>query len=85
MERKRIKLYVHRDKESNFFLEEKLKIPWAVAKYVGYEIEVLYEFDGEKFELIAADGFFLDKNKPVTFGDVDLDEAAPEMPEGTPC
>ena len=73
-DKKRIKLYVHRDKEANFFLERKLDIPWAEAKYVGSEIELLYEYDGKEFRLIGAGGFFLDTTQPITAGDIDLDE-----------
>lgn len=73
-EKKLVRLFIHRNKENNSFLEEALKIPWEVAKYVGYEHEVVYEFDGkDKFKPIAFDGYYLSDEK--FSGEFDVNEA----------
>ena len=55
----RFKRYVHCSKEDNFDLEEKFND--SNLLYVGYEEELIYEYDTEtkRVELIGANGKFL--------------------------
>ena len=63
MAKVRFKKYLHSDKESNddiveHFQDENLK-------YVGYEVEVVYEYDTETkaFKVVGAEGHFLSDEK----------------------
>ena len=72
---KRIKVYVHRQKESNWDLARaiaKNKEAESQLGYLGYEEELVYDVCPEtgKQKLVAAGGFYLSDEK-VTEGDLD--------------
>lgn len=75
---KRVKVYAHRSKESNFEFIERLGLSETAEdnlKYLGYEIELIYDINIKTGEakLVAADGFFLSDEK-VTAGEVEVSE-----------
>ena len=78
--KKRVQAYVHRSKESNWPLAEKLGFEEnseaeRCFNYMGYEIPILFEVDTETGEakVIGADGKFLGDEK-YTCGDVEVSE-----------
>lgn len=75
--KKRVLVYVHRNKESNYEIAQKLgmKVDSEAERnvlFLGYEVELVYDIDTETgdAELVAAGGKFLGDER-VSPGDVE--------------
>jgi hypothetical protein len=58
---RRIKVYVHRDKESNYDLARKLDCDGPDIKYLCSEVELIVDLDTETGhgKVVGAEGFYL--------------------------
>lgn len=78
MATKRVKIYMHKDQESNFEMVEKLGLSLDsdagdMASRIGYEVELVYDVDLSTgfAKLVAAEGKYLG-DEDVTTGDIDV-------------
>lgn len=79
--KKRVRVYFHRSKESNYDLAETIGIDQEsramdYLKYLGSEIETYFEIDMKtgKGKLIGAEGFFLGDESYQSEKDDDYEE-----------
>lgn len=77
---KRVKVYLHRTKESNWELAQKLGFEedseaFKNVCYLGYELEAYYDVDLQTGEtkFVGADGFFLGY-EAVTSGEIEVSD-----------
>ena len=76
---KRVKVYVHREKESNYIMADHIGLTESARdgfRGLGYEIELVFDINEETGEgdLVGAGGFFLG-DEPISDGEIEFDES----------